>query len=127
MSPLFGQCALQSFFDCWPSPCKDAFLHELSGLVDEKSSTLLDRLQRSNKNGSKVAPTAASSSSPPQSSQLDQQRRAELQLIMRDKSLNKEERRLKMDEVRDKYAALALAEEEGGSSSQEERYAVQVS
>jgi len=86
----------------------------ISVVKDEKSSTLLDRLQRPSKNGSKVAPTAASSSSPPQSSQLDQQRRAELQLIMRDKSLNKEERRLKMDEVRDKYAELALLEEEEG-------------
>jgi len=98
----------------------------ISVVKDEKSSTLLDRLQRPSKNGSKVAPTAVSSSLL-QPTQLDQQRRAELQLIMRDKSLNKEERRLKMDEVRDKYAALALAEEEGGSSSQEERYAVQVS
>jgi len=98
----------------------------ISVVKDEKSSTLLDRLQRPNKNGSKVAPTAASSSLP-QPTQLDQQRRAELQLIMRDKSLNKEERRLKMDEVRDKYAALALVEEEEGPSSQEERYAVQVS
>jgi len=91
----------------------------ISVVKDEKSSTLLDRLQRPNKNGSKVAPTAASSSSLPQPTQLDQQRRAELQLIMRDKSLNKEERRLKMDEVRDKYAELALLEEEeGGLSNQ---------
>lgn len=50
-------------------------------------------------------PTNGSSSS---QSSLDAQRRAELQKIMRDKSLNKEERRVKMDEIKDQYAALTL-------------------
>ena len=48
---------------------------------------------------------------------LDQQRRQELQQIMRDKSLNKEERRSKMDEVRNRYAALALEQQNNGTSS----------
>jgi hypothetical protein len=38
---------------------------------------------------------------------LDKQRRDELQEIMRDKSLDRNERKAKMDEVRNRYDALA--------------------
>lgn len=40
-----------------------------------------------------------------EASKVDRKRRTELQLIMRDKTLSKEERRVKMEEVRAKYSA----------------------
>jgi len=46
---------------------------------------------------------------------LDVQRRAELQSIMKDGTLKKEERRKKMEDVKVKYAALAKEKEQGGN------------
>jgi len=50
----------------------------------------------------------------PQPPSLDIQRRAELQSIMRDSSLKKDERRLKMEKIKEKYAAIAKEQENGG-------------
>jgi len=53
-----------------------------------------------------IMPATANSMAPPQTQEsLEEQRRAELQSIMRDKTLSKEERRLKIEEVKAKYAA----------------------
>ena len=53
-----------------------------------------------------IMPVTAKMASPPQTQEsLEEQRRAELQSIMRDKTLTKEERRLKIEEVKAKYAA----------------------
>ena len=54
--------------------------------------------------------TDAEPSAEPKES-LDDRRRAELKAIMKDKSLQSEERRVRMDEVKKKYAALAKKEE----------------
>ena len=47
------------------------------------------------------------SSDKPNGNDLDAQRRTEIQALMKDKSLDKEERKQKMEEVKKKYAALA--------------------
>jgi len=53
-----------------------------------------------------IMPVTAKMAPPPQTQELlEEQRRAELQSIMRDKTLTKEERRLKIEEVKAKYAA----------------------
>ena len=53
-----------------------------------------------------IMPVTAKMAPPPQTQEsLEEQRRAELQSIMRDKTLTKEERRLKIEEVKAKFAA----------------------
>jgi len=53
-----------------------------------------------------IMPVTAKMTPPPQTQEsLEEQRRAELQSIMRDKTLTKEERRLKIEEVKAKFAA----------------------
>jgi len=56
--------------------------------------------------------------STPQAPSLDLQRRAELQSIMRDSSLKKESRRKKMEEIQEKYAAIAEEQRKQESMSQ---------
>ena len=67
----------------------------------------------SNKNGSSSAASSSSSSADSSANrkaamlkQLDDARRKELQSIMRDRSLAKDERKKRMDEVKDRYATL---------------------
>ncbi|KAL9187515.1 hypothetical protein ACHAXT_001618 [Thalassiosira profunda] len=64
-------------------------------------------------------PAAARSSKPGNGAPptLDAQRRAELQSIMKDGSLSKDERREKMDEVKAKYAAMAPTSSVSSSTS----------
>ena len=91
---------------------------------EEKAQRMEDiRLKYRSMNNSKeaedadsVAPALTLSESTSSSSgsdvTLDDQRRAELQSILRDKSLSKDERRLKMKEVKEKYSAMTSIEDE---------------
>ena len=68
---------------------------------------------------------AAVAAAAKEASKVDRKRRTELQLIMRDKTLSKEERRVKMEEVRAKYSAKKSGEDTTAASSADPRPALE--
>jgi len=75
---------------------------EPQALLEDKKTK---NFQASSVTTKTIMPATANSMAPPQTQEsLEEQRRAELQSIMRDKSLTKEERRLKIEEVKAKFA-----------------------
>ena len=81
----------------------------LAGLLQKKNKPAIKPPQsgppNDNNNTTSLKPKMEKSN--PQSPSLEQQRRTELQALIKDKSLSKEERKTRMEEVKTNYATLA--------------------